>query len=259
MSTLLVDADVVAYQVAFSTEAAIRWGQEDDEYAIWTLHSDEKDCVRKIDDYFHTLKQDTQCKEIISAFSDKDNFRKEIFPDYKLNRTKQRKPLTLKFCRDYIYKKFNGFIRPRLEADDILGILATADIIKGNKIICSIDKDLNQIAGLHYNPTLKEFYGITKKQADYNFFYQCLVGDSIDNFKGCPTYGDVKTKKTLDRKKNLWNIVKSCYKEQGLTENDALVQARLARILRNTDYNFKTKQPILWSENEQKRNTRKSN
>ena len=35
MSTLLVDADVVAYQVAFSTEEAIRWGQEDDEYAIW--------------------------------------------------------------------------------------------------------------------------------------------------------------------------------------------------------------------------------
>ena len=51
MSTLLVDADVVAYQVAFSTEEAIRWGKEEDEYAIWTLHSDELDCVRKIKDY----------------------------------------------------------------------------------------------------------------------------------------------------------------------------------------------------------------
>ena len=38
MSTLLVDADVVAYQVAFSTEEPIRWGQEE-EFAIWTLHS----------------------------------------------------------------------------------------------------------------------------------------------------------------------------------------------------------------------------
>ena len=122
MSTLLVDADVVAYQVAFSTEEPIRWGQEE-EFAIWTLHSDEKDCVRKIKDYYHDLKQDTQCKELISAFSDKDNFRKEIFPDYKLNRTKQRKPLTLKFCRDYIYENYNGYIRPKLEADDILGCL----------------------------------------------------------------------------------------------------------------------------------------
>ena len=140
MSTLLVDADVVAYQVAFSTEEPIRWGKEEDEYAIWTLHSDELDCVRKIKDYYNTLVQDTQCKEVVSAFSDKDNFRKEIYPDYKLNRTKQRKPLTLSFCREYISKNYNGFIRPRLEADDILGILATSNIIKGNKIICSIDK-----------------------------------------------------------------------------------------------------------------------
>ena len=77
--------------------------------------------------------------------------------------------------------------------------------------------------------------------------------DSLDkpvdgnNYKGAPTYGEVKTKKTLDRKKNLWKVVKDCYKQQGLTEDDALVQARLARILRNTDYDFKKKQPILWS------------
>ena len=58
---------------------------------------------------------------------------------------------------------------------------------------------------------------------------------------------EVKTKKTLTKKKNLWNVVKTCFKEQGLTEDDALIQARLARILRNTDYDFKKKQPILWS------------
>ena len=28
---------------------------------------------------------------------------------------------------------------------------------------------------------------------------------------------------------------------------DALVQARVARILRNTDFNFKTKEPTLWT------------
>ena len=88
MSTLLIDADVIAYQVAFSSEEPIRWG--DDDEAIWTLHSDEKDCIRKIEDAYQTLIHDTQCKEFISALSDKDNFRKEIFPDYKLNRTKQK-------------------------------------------------------------------------------------------------------------------------------------------------------------------------
>ena len=57
----------------------------------------------------------------------------------------------------------------------------------------------------------------------------------------------LKLKKTLTKKKNLWGVVKDCFKQQGLTENDALIQARLARILRNTDYDFKKKQPILWS------------
>ena len=59
MSTLLVDADVVAYQVSFASEEPIRWGNQEDEFAIWTLHSDELDCTRRIKDYFNTLKQDT--------------------------------------------------------------------------------------------------------------------------------------------------------------------------------------------------------
>ena len=64
-------------------------------------------------------------------------------------------------------------VRPNIEADDILGILATSQkIVKGNKIIVSIDKDLDQIAGLHYNPKNKEFYKVTPKEAEYNFYFQ---------------------------------------------------------------------------------------
>jgi hypothetical protein len=48
MSTLLIDADVIAYQIAFATEEPIRWGQEEDEFAIWTLHSDEKIVLEKL-------------------------------------------------------------------------------------------------------------------------------------------------------------------------------------------------------------------
>lgn len=242
MSTLLIDGDIIAYQIAFRTEEAIRWDND-----IWTLHSDEKDCIKYIEDWFSTLIADTQCENVIVAFSDKENFRKEILKDYKANRQEQRKPLTLKFCRDYIAKKFKTYIKPKLEADDVLGILGTSKIIKGTKIIVSTDKDLDQITGLHYNPVKKEFYKISKKEADYNFYFQTLKGDSTDNYKGAPTYGEVKTKKTLTKKKNLWNVVKTCFKEQGLSEEDALVQARLARILRNTDYDFKKKKPILWS------------
>ena len=246
-TTLLVDADIVAYQAAFSTEQAICWGSKEDQDSIWTLHSDEQDCKNWIDNWYTTLKSDTQCFELISCFSDKENFRKDILPDYKANRTAQRKPLTLKFCKDYIFKKYNGMSRPRIEADDILGILATSQkIVKGNKIIVSIDKDLDQITGLHYNPKNKEFYKITEKEAEFNFYYQVLVGDQTDNYSGLKGYGDVKTRKALADCKDYWKTIVDLYKKEKQTEEDALVQARVAKILQTSDYDFKKKQPKIW-------------
>jgi DNA polymerase-1 len=41
--------------------------------------------------------------------------------------------------------------------------------------------------------------------------------------------------------------VVSLYAKAGLTEADALRQARLARILRWTDWDNKKKEPILWT------------
>lgn len=242
MSTLLVDADIVAYQLSSISETPIKWPNE-----VWTLHSDEKECIKLIDEYYDRLIRDTECVEIVSCFSDKNNFRKKILPTYKENREGTRKPITLKFCREYITKKYNGFQRPDLEADDCLGILATSNVVKGTKIICSLDKDLNQIAGLHYNPKTKEFYSITPKEGELNFFKQVLMGDQTDNYKGCPTYGEVKASRELGKSKNYWSTIIKCFEGQGLTTDDALTQARVAKILQKSDYNFKQKQPILWS------------
>jgi len=241
-STLLVDGDIVAYQIAFRTETPIRWENE-----VWTLHSDEHECRQLIDEYFSTLKEDTQCANVLIAFSDKANFRKDIFPDYKANRIKQRKPLTLKYCKEYMKKNFKIYVKPTLEADDVLGILGTSKIIKGTKIIVSTDKDLKQITGLHYNPITKEFFKVSKKEADYNFYSQILTGDPVDNYKGCPSYGEVKTHRVLSVSKNYWKTIVKCYEGEGLKEKDALIQARVARILRHTDYNFKKEKPKLWT------------
>jgi len=242
MSTLIVDADIVAYKLSTVSEKPIRWEND-----VWTLHSDETECIVMIKDYFDNLKEQTECTKIVCAFSDKNNFRTSILPDYKLNRINTRKPLTLKFCKDYIYKNYNGYSKPNLEADDIIGILATSDIINGAKIICSEDKDLDQVEGLHYNPSSREFYRISIQQADYNFYFQVLTGDQSDNYKGCPTVGAVKAARVLANSKNYWQSVVETYEENKLTEEDALVQARVAKILKKKDYNFKLKKVILWS------------
>ena len=45
----------------------------------------------------------------------------------------------------------------------------------------------------------------------------------------------------------MWNAVVETFKKNGLSEKVALQEARMTRILRAEDYNFKTKKPILWS------------
>jgi DNA polymerase-1 len=44
-----------------------------------------------------------------------------------------------------------------------------------------------------------------------------------------------------------WAAVVAAYEKAGLTEQDALTQARLARILRYSDWDNEKKEPILWT------------
>ena len=59
--------------------------------------------------------------------------------------------------------------------------------------------------------------------------------------------GAVKAARVLANSKNYWQSVVETYEENKLTEEDALVQARVAKILKKKDYNFKLKKVILWS------------
>jgi DNA polymerase-1 len=157
-----------------------------------------------------------------------------------------------------------------LEADDVMGILATKPG-KDKKIIVSRDKDMRTIPAMVWDGT--RFFNITQEQADYQHLLQTLTGDASDGYKGCPGIGPKKAEKLLDagpkcvnghdacntgcdrdrcpycEKPNLWLSVVSAYEKAGLTEADALRQARLARILRWSDWDSETKQPKLWTPN----------
>lgn len=65
-------------------------------------------------------------------------------------------------------------------------------------IICSIDKDLRQIAGEHYNPEKKETTHVTADEANYALCKQLLMGDSIDGIKGLKGIGKAKSGKILE-------------------------------------------------------------
>ncbi|NCV19820.1 MAG: hypothetical protein EBW42_13920 [Rhodobacterales bacterium] len=149
--------------------------------------------------------------------------------------------MLLNFAKKYLADNYNGKVEDRLEADDLLGIMGSAD---KNTVIWSSDKDLLTIPAYHLIEG--KVVEVDKEEADFNFLYQTLVGDSTDNYKGCPTVGAKKAEKLLLDKGATWNTVVDAYASQGLGEEVAIENARLARILRDGEYNFKTKEVTLW-------------
>jgi DNA polymerase-1 len=123
-------------------------------------------------------------------------------------------------------------------------------------VVISIDKDLLQIPGWNYNPGVRGKGGrlteITAKEADRYHLYQTLVGDDTDGYVGCPGVGTKKATKLLDDCAHLsaatqWEWVVEAYRKRGLDEEAALVQARVARILRAEDWDPIKKEHRLWT------------
>ncbi|HUW45651.1 MAG TPA: hypothetical protein VMW50_07620, partial [Dehalococcoidia bacterium] len=57
----------------------------------------------------------------------------------------------------------------------------------------------------------------------------------------------VGAKKILEKAEDPWEAILEAYIKAGQTEEDALRNTRLARILRPGEYNSTTKEPILWT------------
>jgi 5'-3' exonuclease len=249
MSTLLIDADGLAFRAAAAVQTNIDWGDE-----VLTSHAD---LDQAKDAFNHQLDRITDAAEedigsVVLCWSCRSRryFRHDLLPTYKGNR-KGNAPLALRPLREWANETFKSYEKENLEADDVLGILAThPKLIPGEKVIVSHDKDLGQIPGLHLNPMKPSegVYRITPEFGHRLLAYQVLVGDTTDNYTGCPKIGPVKAEKLLQAKGDepyrdlLWRA----YEKAGLTQDDLAIQLNVARILQTHHYDFKTKRPILW-------------
>ena len=250
MSTIiLIDGDILLYQICAAAEQPFYWGDD-----LWTLHADEREVREQIDNEVTSLKDELKADKVIIALSGETNWRKIVLPTYKANRKGTRKPVVYKAAKEYVRSVYTVAEYSNVEADDVLGIYATDRKIKGKKIIVSADKDLKTIPGYLYNPDKSELgiQEITNEQADWNHMYQTLVGDTADGYTGCPGIGPKTAEKVLGnvRGGNLWEAVTAAYSDAGLGESEALVQARVARILRHGEYDISSNIVHLWSPNE---------
>lgn len=260
---LLIDGDILVYKHAFAAEQVIDWGE-----GMFTLHSYLPDAIAAVDQQIDQLMTKLKADEYqLCLTSRTTNFRKAFYPNYKANRTEKRKPLVWEGLYNHLMENHDGKVKDNLEADDVLGILSTWTKEKwggAERIIVSIDKDFKTIPGklFRLNTVNTDEYGemftITEEEADFNFLVQTLTGDTTDNYPGCPGIGAKRAEAALKLAllhkpeaitpmEAMWQTVLALYDKAGFGPDYALTQARCARILRASDYDFKRKEPILWT------------
>ncbi len=235
---LLIDADYIVYKSCAGAEDEIDFG--DDVILVVSKFSEALSNVqRELSKIKNNFMWDVP--EMVLFFSDSKNFRKKIYPDYKGHRNR-KKPCGYRRVITALSQQYQVIRMPELEADDAMGIYATAN--PGN-IIVSPDKDMRQIPGRLYN--LDEVIDITPEEGMKWHFIQTLAGDQTDGYSGVPGIGIKRAVALFEENGYTWETVVKAFAEKGLDEEVALTNARLARILTHEDFDQHKQQVIRWA------------
>ncbi len=148
-----------------------------------------------------------------------ENWRKDLYSEYKGNRS-EIDPLFSAFkeeCLEWLKTKFLTVQYDKMEADDVIGSLAVKYY---PCYISSLDQDyyqlLDKTKGIYILRPMSgggfseygydQFKGLHGIKATQYVDYKALVGDTADNFKGCPGIGTKGALKLLTKYKSLDNI-----------------------------------------------------
>ena len=239
MTTLLIDADYIVYKSCAAAEYDIDWG--DDVIMVGSKFSEAyTNTIREIQRIESNFFDATP----ILFFSDATNFRKLVDPAYKGHRNR-KKPCGYRRVIHKLHDDYEVVRMPTLEADDAMGVYATSN---DDCIICSPDKDMKQIPGQLFD--MNETTTITKDDGWKWFLIQTLSGDSTDGYSGAPGFGVKTSAKFFAENGYTWNSVVQAFKQKGLSEEVALMNARLAKILTADDYD---NGPVLFTPNAETR------
>jgi DNA polymerase I len=231
----LIDSDSLIYKFAALNQEVTEWDENTTTFTT-DLAKAKRGLKANIDD----IMEATDTSDYLCVLSPKRTFRYDILPSYKGNRKPPKHPLELiKPLRKFMTETMKTHTPTYVEADDYCVWKMYEEPSKW--VLCHIDKDLNQATGVHYNYRNLNTYKVTQEEADYVFYMQILQGDTSDGYKGCPGIGPKKAEKilqTLDltNEQEVWDAIIETYEAKDLTEDDALVQARVARMLRPSEY-----------------------
>lgn len=270
---LILDGDPYAFKAAIKAESAIDWGD-----GIHTAHTDVNQAVADAISQIDALAEHLDAEVVFCWSGPQRKYFRHDLGSYKAERKVSIRPLCVPEIKDKLAEHYDSVWLEDLEGDDVIGILMTAKGYKKGyeKIAVSIDKDLKTIPGYFLNPD-KSNEPVYRDADECEIFFlsQAIAGDITDGYNGAPGFGMATAEKLLRKRvalekydhelkrgprkgeteertrevpvNTLWEVVVSCYKSVGLDESDALLNARMARILTSDLWDRKTKKPILWS------------
>ena len=225
MATALIDSDIVAYRIAFACD-------------------NEKEIIakRRLDSYLNDIITVGVDNTYPDCFVDswklfltgKTNFRHEVAVTavYKGNRTAP-KPKHLQALREHMMKEWGASVSEGQEADDDVAIAGTE--LGDAGIMVSLDKDIDQVAGWHYNFIKKQGYYVTEAEGMFKLYCQVLTGDTADNIIGLKGIGPVKAKAILDDSADEYDMYCRCVEAYDGNEDRVIENARLLYLRRTKD------------------------
>ncbi len=225
MTTALIDSDIVAYRIAFACQ-----------------NENQKIAKLRIDSYLNDIIACGVDNTYPDCFVDrwqlfltgKKNFRYDIATTvvYKGNRVAP-KPEHLPALREHMMKEWGASVSDGQEADDDV---ATAGTTLGNDcVMVSLDKDIDQVAGWHYNFVKKIGYYVSESEGLFKLYCQILTGDTADNIVGIRGVGPAKANKILDESLDEYDMYCRCVEAYEGNEDRVIENARLLYLRRTKD------------------------
>ena len=257
----LIDGDLLLYEVGFK-------GQYKDEETGEIIPRDFDTVASYFDEAVKQIEMECWATEPSIIFiTGKGNFRDEVAETkgYKANRRPDRKPFHFNNLKAYAKAHYDVQWVDGLEADDLLAI-TQMEAEPLTTVICSRDKDLRMIPGMHFGwqcglqqqfgpkpvDVIGELQLINGKKlvgTGLKFFYsQLITGDTTDNIPGLPRGGPTLAYRTLSdttTEGEMFEAVRELYREKLGDEGDQrmLEQGQLLWMVRELDEEGK---PIMW-------------
>lgn len=238
MRTIYLDGDLMLHRASAAVQREYKWSAD-----VTSVGADFHEARRVFDRQYRAIARQLGADRVVVALSDPaNNWRKRVLPSYKQQRTKRDKPVLFKQLRLDVEDRYECIWRPWLEADDVLGMAATKPGAGGERVVVSWDKDLLGVPCRLFNPHHPErgVLEVSLDEADRFHLLQTLAGDPVDNYAGIPGVGPKKALLILadenPKGATPWQKVQAAYRKHGLTDHDALLMARVARILRHGEY-----------------------